>query len=74
METYTAQQLMAGFSAFTTAGEVAASPIKGEGDGISVMITPTFTPPTTFSTSAVDVNGRDHNPNISVDAMLDIAG
>jgi hypothetical protein len=43
METYNAQQLMAGFSAFTTAGEVAASPIEGE--GISVTTTPITTLP-----------------------------
>ena len=38
METHNAQQLMAGFSAFTTPGEVAASPIEGEAFSISITV------------------------------------
>lgn len=39
METHTAQDLIAGFSAFTTPGEVAASPADGEAATITITVT-----------------------------------
>lgn len=39
MEASTAQQLMAGFSAFTTPGELAASSADAEGISITITVT-----------------------------------
>jgi hypothetical protein len=63
MATRNAQQLMAGFSAFTTAGEVAASRIEGE--AVSITITPSTFPCATPTTTP--------SVTTSVDAMLDSA-
>ena len=39
MQTQNAEQLMAGFAAFTTPDEVAASPIEGEAVSITITVT-----------------------------------
>jgi hypothetical protein len=64
MPTYNARQLMAGFSAFTTVDEVAASPIEGE--GVSITLTPT-TPALTVTTTSTT---GPTTITVSTDGML----
>jgi hypothetical protein len=58
MELCNAQQLMAGFSAFTTPGEVAASPVEGE--AISITITTTSSQACISAISAISAVSVDN--------------